>query len=134
MILYIHMKVLIIEDDREMAQTLHDELKSRYIIELAYTFKEADYLIQTNTYDIILLDLSLPDGTGVTICHNLREMGINTPILVLTAESNIQTKVDLLDLGADDYVLKPFSFKELHARIRALLRREYNSQKSEILS
>ena len=128
------MKILIIEDDREMAQTIHEELRDRYLVDLAYNFKEGDYLVQVNTYDVILLDLFLPDGKGVTIFNNLRKMGVSTPVLILTGDDNIRTKVGILDLGADDYVLKPFSLEELQARIRALIRREYNCQKSEILS
>lgn len=127
------MKILIIDDNKELANTIREELKSFYAIDVAYCGEEGDYLAQTSSYDLIILDLMLPDISGTDVCQNLRQSGITTPILILTGRDEIENKVAVLDLGADDYIVKPFNFTELKARIRALLRRETHQYKSTVI-
>lgn len=117
------MKVLLVEDDRETAATLKEELEKNYIVEPSFTGEEGEYQAEINEYDLIILDLGLPDKDGKEVCINIRKKDRQVPILVLTGEHDLDTKVSLLDLGADDYLTKPFSLSELQARIRALLRR-----------
>lgn len=117
------MKILLIEDNKETAATIRNGLKEHYAIDVAYTGEDGEYQAQVNDYDLIILDLMLPDIDGVTVCKRIREGGIKTPILILTGKSQVEDKVEALDSGADDYLIKPFSFSELLARVRALLRR-----------
>lgn len=117
------MKILVIEDNKTVAKSVRALLKSHFLIDLAFTGKEAQEEIASNTYDLIICDLLLPDMSGIEVCHFIRKHQITTPILMLTAQSDTARKVTALDAGADDYLTKPFSFDELQARIRALLRR-----------
>jgi len=117
------MRILVIEDKKDMAATLVDGLKDGFIVENAYTGKEAVSMLKNIEYDLILLDLSLPDVTGEQLCKSIRTAGITTPILILTGKMSPNDKVTALDAGADDYLTKPFHFPELTARARALLRR-----------
>lgn len=117
------MKILLIEDDKQMASSLKEAIKGYYLVDIAYTGEEGEYLVQVNEYDLVILDLMLPDMNGVEICRKIREEGVKTPVLVLTGKLQTRDKVEALDLGADDYLTKPFNFAELLARIRALLRR-----------
>jgi len=117
------MKILLIEDDKQTAATIKEVMKKHYAVDVAYTGENGEYQAQVNDYDLIILDLILPDINGVTVCKKIRENGIKTPVLVLTGKSEIKDKVKALDSGADDYLIKPFSFGELLARVRALLRR-----------
>ena len=128
------MKLLLIEDDKETASTLKEELETDYIIELSFSGEDGEYKAEVNAYDLIVLDLGLPDKDGLEVCRKVRINRIQTPILVLTGESDLGTKVSLLDAGADDYLTKPFTFGELKARIRALLRRQHQTFASNILS
>jgi DNA-binding response OmpR family regulator len=127
------MKILLVEDEIEMAKTLKEELCHDYVIELAFFGKDGEYLAHINDYDLIILDLLLPDIDGITVCRKIRSEGIKTPILILTGESEIERKVISLDSGADDYLLKPFHIAELRARIRALLRRQPEMLTSNVL-
>ncbi len=127
------MKLLLIEDNSMFALTLKSELESRYVVKVEETAEKGELQAQTNDYDIILLDLSLPDKNGLWVCRALRSNGIKTPILILTGEDSTATKVELLDSGADDYLTKPFKIDELYARIRALLRRQQQSLGSNTL-
>src|SRR5260370_15203835 len=102
------MKILIIEDEKEMAYSLKEALEKDYIVELAFSGKDGEYCTSINVYDLIILDLLLPDIDGTTICREMRRSGIKTPILVLTGEYEVAQKVIALDSGADDYLLKPF--------------------------
>jgi DNA-binding response OmpR family regulator len=115
-------KVLLVEDDRAIANALGQALHSSYDVDMAPTGKLALYRVDTGHYDVIVLDLNLPDLSGMEICQQLRERGLKSPILVLSAEASILTKINLLDSGANDYLTKPFSLGELKARLRALTR------------
>lgn len=117
------MKLLIIEDDVLVSETIRSKLKERYTVDTVTTAERAEYMAQINEYDLIIADYFLPDGNGNVVCKTIREAGITTPILMLTGKSDVETKVQCLDAGIDDYLTKPFHFTELQARIRALLRR-----------
>ena len=118
------MRLLVVEDERGIASALRQGLgESGYAVDLARDGVEArDYALAA-TYDIILLDILLPKLDGLSLLRDLRKRGMTTPILLLTARDAIDDRVAGLDAGADDYLVKPFSFSELLARIRALLRR-----------
>ncbi len=115
-------KLLLIEDDRNITSALVLALKSIYRIEIAATGKTAIYKTGSRRYDLIVLDLNLPDLPGYFICQQLRDRGLRTPILVLSGEDKTLTKITLLDGGANDYLTKPFSLGEFKARVRVLLR------------
>jgi len=117
------MKVLVIEDNPRLADRIKNLLQRHYLIELASSGDEAISIAATQTTDIILLDLGLPDMNGLEVCQKIRELGVPAPILVLTGMDDIPTKVALLNIGADDYMTKPFDANELKARINALERR-----------
>jgi two-component system OmpR family response regulator len=115
--------LLLIEDDRAIAGALTQALRNSYEVEVAFTGRAALYKADIGGYDLIILDLGLPDLTGAAICQQLRERGFTAPILILTGNDNVLTKIKLLDAGADDYLTKPFSLGEFKARLRALLRK-----------
>jgi len=117
------MRILIIEDDQDIAQALHDVLGESYVTEVAPTGAQGIYKVELYGYDLIILDLGLPDIDGVDVCKRIRNAGITTPILILTARMSVDEKVEALDAYADDYMTKPFAIPELEARVRALLRR-----------
>jgi DNA-binding response OmpR family regulator len=118
------MRILIVEDEHKIASAIKKGLEQeRYAVDVAYTGSEGYDLASSEDYDLIILDLMLPDMSGIEICKKLRDKAIQTPILILTAKGQVQDKVEGLDAGADDYLTKPFSFEELLARIRALIRR-----------
>jgi CheY-like chemotaxis protein len=123
-IVSVTMRVLIIEDDRKAAQLLAKGLREeRFIVDLAHSAEIGDELASVNDYDVIILDWLLPDGDGIEVCRGLRARNISTPILMLTARDALEDRVTGLNMGADDYLVKPFGFSELLARIHALLRR-----------
>jgi len=127
------MNVLIVEDDKLTAMQLSKLLKKeKYECDIAYGYREAGQLLDDNKYSIILLDWNLGDGDGLTLLKELRELEIITPVLMLSANSEIDDRVAVLDCGADDYLCKPYSSVELLARMRALLRRETPSKTSQI--
>ncbi|HEX8923153.1 MAG TPA: response regulator transcription factor [Patescibacteria group bacterium] len=118
------MRILVIEDEHRIANSIKKGLEQeRYTADVAYTGTDGFDLASSEDYDLIILDLMLPEMDGLTICRQLRQKQIHTPILILTAKGQTQDKVIGLDQGADDYLTKPFSFEELLARIRALSRR-----------
>ena len=128
------MNILIVEDDVLTAKQLAQLLKSeKYRCDMAFGYKEAEALIDKNLYALILLDWNLGDGDGLTLLQELRNLEIETPVLMLSANAAIDDRVAVLDSGADDYLCKPYSSVELLARMRALLRRE-SSQKVSSLS
>jgi DNA-binding response OmpR family regulator len=128
------MKILIIEDDKKFAQALKDQLKVEYAVDVARSAEEGEYHAKEYEYDIILLDIGLPDRDGITLCHDLRSQGVKAPILMLTGEFAIAKKIEALDRGADDYLVKPFNMAELQARVRALIRRKSHTIRSSILT
>jgi len=119
------MRVLVVEDSRRLAGIVkRGLLEEGYAVDNAYDGEEAEYMAETTPFDMIILDIMLPKKDGLAVCRDLRAKNVNTPILMLTAKDSVEDKVAGLDCGADDYVVKPFAFSELLARIRALLRRE----------
>jgi two-component system OmpR family response regulator len=114
--------ILLVEDDRNIAGALAQALRSSYEVDIATSGQLAIYKNETGRYDIIILDLNLPDMSGITVCQELRDRGQTAPILILTAEANVMTKISLLDAGANDYLTKPVSLGELKARLRVLFR------------
>ena len=117
-------KVLLVEDDPQLARTVMAALSNDYTIECVASSQAALQALQRQDYDVIMLDVHLPDGHGLTTCKTLRERGNQTAILVVSGEANVITKIHLLDAGANDYLTKPFSLGELKARLRVLLRKQ----------
>lgn len=118
------MRLLVIEDNAKMSSLLLQGLTEQgHAVDLAATGFDGEHMGATQTYDLIILDVMLPDQDGTLVCKNLRRRKVQTPILMLTALSTTSDKVMGLDAGADDYLTKPFEFAELVARVRALLRR-----------
>lgn len=118
------MRLLVIEDNPKMASALQNGLREHgFAVDVTHLGFEGEDLAATGVYDVVVLDLLLPDRDGVEVCRNLRRRGVPSKILMLTALSSTEETVAGLDAGADDYVAKPFKFEELVARIRALLRR-----------
>ncbi len=115
-------KILLVEDDCNIATALAHTLRGSYAIDKAGNGKAALHKTDSEPYDLIMLDLNLPDMPGLLVCQQIRDCGISTPILVLSGESRTLTKINLLDAGANDYLTKPFSLGELKARLRALIR------------
>jgi two-component system copper resistance phosphate regulon response regulator CusR len=117
-------RILVVEDERKVAAALQSGLEAeRYSVNLAATGEEGFYLANTERFDLILMDVMLPGRDGFEILTSLRQRGVKTPALLLTARDAVDDRVQGLDSGADDYLVKPFAFPELLARIRALLRR-----------
>ena len=128
------MKLLIIEDEKQVADNLKEGLEQhRFSVDVAYNGEEGYYLTQEYDYDIIILDLMLPDIDGEDLCRKLRNDKNQSFILMLTAKKQLNNIIKGLDCGADDYLTKPFEFSELLARIRALIRRS-SKHKNNILS
>ena len=118
------MRALVVEDELKMAALIRRGLAEEgYAADVARTGEDAIWMAQATPYDAIVLDLMLPGRNGVEVCKTLRENGVWSPILMLTARDGVEDKVAGLDSGADDYLSKPFSFAELLARLRALTRR-----------
>lgn len=118
------MRILVVEDNRRLNTSLKTSLEEDgYAVDAAYDGDEGEAYAVAAPYDLILLDVMLPKKDGFSLCRDLRRQGVNAPILMLTARDAIDDRVDGLDSGADDYLVKPFSMNELRARLRALLRR-----------
>lgn len=118
------MRILVIEDEKRIADFLKAGLGAEsFAVDIAEDGEKGLYLGRTNEYDAIILDNLLPKKTGLEVCQELRTCSISTPIIVLSVRSEVTTKTQLLNAGADDYLIKPFSLEELLARIRAVLRR-----------
>ncbi|HEX7858489.1 MAG TPA: response regulator transcription factor [Sphingobium sp.] len=119
------MRLLIVEDHAELADAVRASFARRNIhCDLAHNAMDAELMIRTVQYALVILDLGLPDEDGLRLLQRLRAMRHSEPILVLTARSALEARVEGLQAGADDYMLKPFYFDELHARVQAILRRE----------
>ncbi len=118
------MKLLLIEDEKDLTRTLKKGLKEAgYNVDVAYDGESGAMMATSDDYDCIILDFKLPKMNGLEVCREIRRNKIITPILILTVVDSVDMKVKCLDAGADDYITKPFSFSELLARIRALVRR-----------
>jgi DNA-binding response OmpR family regulator len=119
------MKVLIVEDEREMAKSIVQYLRQEsYVCEVAYTQEEAVEKIMLHEYDCILLDISLPDGNGLNILEKLKTESKLEAVIIISAKNSIDDKIQGLNLGADDYLAKPFHLAELSARVSAVIRRK----------
>ena len=128
------MNILIVEDEKAVADQLQQLLQQeRYRCDVAYNYRDAIEHIDAKRYDLILLDWNLPDGDGLSLLSLMREEETNTPVMMLSANTQIDDRVKVLDAGGDDYLCKPYSNIELLARIRALLRREA-PQKNTLLT
>ncbi|MDO8486146.1 MAG: response regulator transcription factor [Candidatus Staskawiczbacteria bacterium] len=130
------MRILIVEDEEALARIVKDGLKSKgYAVDHLSDGEKAVRRIRTthNEYDLIILDLGLPNKGGLDICKEIRKLNIDTPVLILTANGNLESKVSLFDAGADDYLVKPFEFDELFSRIRAITRRPKKTLSTELL-
>jgi DNA-binding response OmpR family regulator len=121
------MRLLLVEDERKVSSFIARALReNHYTVDVADTGEKALDMVSRATYDLILLDLRLPKLSGVEVCREIRDSGIETPVLMLTARSLVEQRVEGLDSGADDYLTKPFALAELHARVRALTRRGFH--------
>ena len=118
------MRILVVEDEKRLASFLAKGLREcGYAVDISHDGEEAAHLCKTGLYDVVLLDIMLPKQSGFAVLREMRGAGVDTPVLCLTARDQPTDKVTGLDLGADDYLAKPFNFAELLARVRALLRR-----------
>ncbi|HEY4504124.1 MAG TPA: response regulator transcription factor [Candidatus Paceibacterota bacterium] len=118
------MKILIIEDDSHISEFIRIGLESEgFMVDTAYDGQDGSYKARINKYDIIILDYSLPIKNGFEVCDEIRSIGLSVPIIFLSVNGDTKKKIEALGKGADDYMTKPFSFDELKARIKALLRR-----------
>lgn len=120
------MRVLVIEDNHRLSASLQMNLAHEgYSVDTAYDGQEGQDLAELTPYDLIILDILLPIKNGLEVCRDLRRRRLHTPILLLTARDSVDDRVQGLDCGADDYLVKPFAMRELLARLRALLRRQH---------
>jgi len=118
------MRILIVEDEKKLSDILQRSLKSEgYMVDGVHTAADGLEYAKTYHYDLVIIDLQLPDGTGTTLLKQVRELGHTMPALILTARSDIDSKVENFQAGADDYVVKPVAMAELSIRVQALLRR-----------
>lgn len=127
------MKVLIVEDEKTLAYEVRDFLiKAFYICDLAHNIKDGLEKIEMNSYDFILLDLGLPDGDGLTLLPKAKKHNPDAAYIILTARGNLEDRITGLDLGADDYLPKPFSLMELQSRMQAIARRKFNVKEDRL--
>ncbi len=127
------MRILVVDDDRRFCDIVKRGLEEdSYAVDCVYNGDDGQYYAETSPYDLIILDVMMPEKDGIQVCRNLRGKQVNTPILMLTAKDTVEDRVRGLDTGADDYLIKPFAFPELQARVRALLRREGGSKSAAL--
>lgn len=120
------MRLLLVEDEKKVASFVGRSLReNQYVVDMAESGEKALEMVSQETYDLILLDIRLPSLSGVEVCREIRRAGVETPVLMLTARTLVEQRVEGLDAGGDDYLTKPFALAELHARIRALTRRGF---------
>src|SRR5215471_11656580 len=127
------MKLLLIEDNPTLAHWLVKTLEEQaFAFDAVQDGEAADHLLQSNRYDVVLLDLNLPRLSGKNVLRRLRQRGDATPVMILTASGSIDEKVELLGAGADDYLVKPFEVRELVARVKVMIRRQTASTANEV--
>lgn len=127
------MRILLVEDNAELAKATVERLQlNGHAVDHAADLTDAQDLSRVTGYDLVLLDIMLPDGDGRDFLKQFRSDGNQTPVIAVTARSQVSDRVSMLDLGADDYIVKPFNFDELEARIRAIFRRRAGSSSNEI--
>lgn len=127
------MKILIIEDEKKVAKALKEGLEHENInTQTACNGEEGFFQLNAQTFDLVIFDLNLPGRDGIEILKTIRQKGVTTPVLILTARDSVESKVEGLETGADDYLVKPFAFPELLARIRVLLRRGKSEQETHL--
>lgn len=127
------MRILLVEDEKRVVSFVKKGLEEEYYtVDVAADGAAGFELFQTFPYDLLVIDLMLPKLDGMTLCGKIRAIDNSVPILILTARSSVEDKVKGLDIGADDYLVKPFAFSELSARIRALLRRKAPQQATQL--
>lgn len=120
------MRILIVEDEQRLSNIIKKGfIEDGFAVDQAFDGEEGQFLAESEQYDLIVLDIMLPKLDGLEVCSNLRKKGIKIPILMLTARSTTENKVNGLDSGADDYMTKPFSFAEFRSRVHALIRRSH---------
>lgn len=128
------MKVLLIEDHADLARSISDYLvRENYICELANTFDKAREKLALFQYDCILLDIMLPDGNGIALLKLIKKEGIESSVIIISAQNSLDFKITGLDEGADDFITKPFPLPELHSRIKAVMRRK-SPEKNNVLT
>lgn len=128
------MRILIVEDNKVLSNNIAAYLKLENIeTHQLFTWEAVNYELVSNNYDLVILDLGLPDVDGVELCTKIRESGKNIPILMLTARNTIKDKISWLKSWADDYLTKPFDYEELLVRIQVLLRRNFNVKSKNII-
>lgn len=128
------MRVAVIEDEQRIAENIAASLRETegFAVDIARDGEEGLYLVTSNSYDALVLDLMLPRLSGIEILTRMRKKGIRTPVLVLSAKDELDSVLNLLDKGADDYITKPFDLRELRARLRALIRRSHGHADSRM--
>jgi len=120
------MRILVVEDEKRLAEFIKNGLEEqKYSVDVAHDGENAEFLAMTNEYDLIILDILLPKKNGWEVCESLRNAGMDTPIIMLSALSDVSDRIKGLDSGADDYITKPFVIAELVARVNAMLRRAH---------
>jgi DNA-binding response OmpR family regulator len=121
------MRILVVEDEKRLADFIKNGLEEQHFsVDLAHNGEDAEYLALTNEYDLLILDILLPKKNGWEVCESLRNKDLDTPIIMLSALSDVSDRIKGLNKGADDYLPKPFVIAELVARVKALLRRSYH--------
>ena len=129
----IAMKVLVVEDEQGLAESIADYMqKEGYICERSATFREADERIYLYAYDCVIVDLTLPDGDGLQLIQNLKQLAATTGVIIISARNALEDKLKGLEIGSDDYLTKPFHLSELNARVKSLLRRRQFGGHTEI--
>ncbi|MFA6004987.1 MAG: response regulator transcription factor [Patescibacteria group bacterium] len=122
------MRILIVEDEQRLSNIVRKGfIEDGFAVDQAFDGEEGQYLAESEEYDLIVLDIALPKVDGLTLCKELRNKQIRTPVLILTAKSKTEDKIAGLDSGADDYMTKPFSFAEFRSRVHALIRRSHQN-------
>jgi DNA-binding response OmpR family regulator len=129
------MRLLVVEDEQVLADAVVEALRlDHYAVDLAMSGAEADELVATNAYDLVILDWTIPPPTGIDLLDSWRGAGLQMAVLMLTGRDSVEDRIDGLDRGADDYLTKPFSLKELLARVRSLLRRRDKTLLQELVA